>query len=407
MKVKIFAYFIILLLFILGPFYWLPGISPSHLTAFKASLLSLSMALILIDLFKDPKIISSSTLSIMFFGLFCLVFSSVYILIIYPTDSGRYFLAQVIISSFFLLIGVKYGKDFFESLLSTNKRYKILIFVTLITVAILLGISFLLSPSFLQNPFIQNTYANQLSNTGFGGGRTGWAVGFTFLSCFLLALIKSENKINNLISLITYLILCTIIVAIPGGRSGIIFFLAFSFLVIRLATQPFKKYRYLAYIYVSSIIVIFLYTLLDYSESRFIDTLLNSRNLNDLSSSRLDGYIVALQLLSDNPFGYGFNSINLEDYNIYYKTVHNVWLALALQLGVIPVALFLLTYLITLIHLVKRANMDDYVTVGLVALVFSGFYYSFFEPVSFLGNMQQTLIYWFSLGALIRINFKR
>lgn len=398
--------FLLFSYFIIGPFYWFVGVSPTQLSMTKAVLLFLIVLISQINLLKKKKISKDPIFKYMFLALLMLCISSMVISLLKSSYDGLYFVLQIIISAYFLYLGVEYGPSFFEEYDRKITLKKFIIFLFFLFLAIFFWASMMYSPSFLSNPYIETSFGAQLHQTGFSGGRTGWSVGFGFLACFMFYFISKGNSAKTAMLTLIYLALCFYIISLPGGRSGTILFFCISVLFISKLSNRFGRMRAFLYPVILLSVFFVFYIILIGSDSRLIGTLSEASNINDFSNSRLAGYKVAITLIADNPLGYGFNNINLFNYNMGYSDVHNSWLKLGLELGVIPAILFLIILTYSLILLQKRINLNDTLSLSLLTVLYAGFYYSLFEPVGFLGNMQQTLIFWFSYGALISTSRK-
>jgi hypothetical protein len=189
-----------------------------------------------------------------------------------------------------------------------------------------------------------NAYAKMSYSVSFG-----YEVLLFALFFFYAAL--EEKKVQDIVASV----ICLVMI-LAGGSRGPVLFIGLFFVVYILIELKKNKYRYRIMIAVGSISVI-LYMLYDTilkiisniikrfgTSSRFIETLLNGSVSNDSGRSKIWG--AAVQMIKDNPFGYGAMGSRhiITDY-IYAGYPHSVILEILIDFGV-PFGSALLVFLL-------------------------------------------------------------
>ncbi len=130
--------------------------------------------------------------------------------------------------------------------------------------------------------------------------------------------------------------------------------------------------------------------------------------LNEFTSRRLTAYLHSLIRLSERPLiGYGIRGLLLPGRETRWIEIHNLWLKLAMYLGVAAPLCFL-AMVGAVVSKAPRVLRDDAgdegglstsVALGLIVVV--GAVASLFEPNALLGNFHYTAIWWAAAGYLV------
>ena len=191
-----------------------------------------------------------------------------------------------------------------------------------------------------------------------------------------------------------------------GGRSGIVAAL------MSLGVFALRSRLRFHFVIVFIVVAAAVYASSDYLIDQFRLGSIQSSNvsvedLDRLSSGRVVGYMVAVDLIAAKPFmGHGFEQITLEQFGIGYQEVHNMWLQLWVESGIGFAAGFALIVLAILRRAwdgrkYRRSQATKHAALALGLVVASGLVVSMFEPRTLLGSFQNTAIWWAAAGVLL------
>lgn len=195
--------FAFLMFFALGPIYWLPNLSPGILVKIKF----LFFSLLVFTLFRDWVINSKNRIYIRNIVFLVLTVLIMFISLFFNQESyGHYFVLSNYLVPLFIIMTMPF---------ITNKSYENLIwgvsnstkFFAVIAALIPLG---MLIPSMVWiNPIHDDPTLNlNQVKTGFGGGRTGWSIGASFILAASLANIMfKKNLVSRLVEIACFIII--------------------------------------------------------------------------------------------------------------------------------------------------------------------------------------------------------
>lgn len=388
--------YIFLFLLALGPIYWLPNISPIYLNIMK-SFLALSALMVCFYNFYTKKLIIY--IPILLLLLILSVFFGFSLLI--NNDTLNYLgLLDFFLPLFLIIFCYYFREDILDQVnWAINNCYKIF---TLFCLFIPLGLVFpqlnWFNPYYLDGGFeVTQTW------TGFGGSRTGWSVGASFILAISLANLITSKGIDKILNILCFIIIA-LSIFIPTGRGGIfsvLFMLLFSILIGFVGRK--KKINLFSII----TIIISIFFAVFFSEYLRLDYLM-SGDINKASTGRTDGYSFALNLIADNMFfGVGADRSDLMSYGFEYNQVHNAIINFVLKYGIlafIPLFLFfLIIYVRVFLDLSKLKYEKFYIS--FIFILIPTTIFNFTEPTVVFGNYFNTLVFWFLL--LVYLNKRR
>lgn len=247
--------------------------------------------------------------------------------------------------------------------------------------------------------------------TGFGAKRTGWSIGIgMFVPIAFLFASRHGSLSRNVRGFIRVALMIVVILGAQiacGGRSGIV---ASIVVVLVNAWRSPLRWHFVGLMFVALLAALYSADFL--TEQLRLDALGTSnvsfRDLDRLSTGRISGYLVALDLIAQRPFvGHGFEQIALDQYGMLYRDVHNLWLQLWVEAGILLPLCFALFALSICVHTfrsggkraARRPVSGTKLTLGLI--VVGGLVISMFEPRTLIGSFQNTAIWWAAAGVLL------
>ena len=131
--------------------------------------------------------------------------------------------------------------------------------------------------------------------------------------------------------------------------------------------------------------------------------------LNDISSGRVYGAMIALERAMESPLiGHGFGNVTLKG-----TEIHNLWLKLFVEAGLLlPLLLGYLVYRVFRIDLKKRALLRREASFSYAhryrfaslrayeAILLMGLLMSMLEPRALLGSYQLSVLWWCVIGVI-------
>lgn len=384
--------FAFLMFFALGPIYWLPNLSPGILVKIKF----LFFSLLVFTLFRDWVINSKNRIYIRNIVFLVLTVLIMFISLFFNQESyGHYFVLSNYLVPLFIIMTMPF---------ITNKSYENLIwgvsnstkFFAVIAALIPLG---MLIPSMVWiNPIHDDPTLNlNQVKTGFGGGRTGWSIGASFILAASLANIMfKKNLVSRLVEIACFIIIASSIF-IPSGRGGIfaILFMLITFIILR--SLIYKKIPLF-----SILLLVFSGILLfNFAEFFRLDSLLRG-DISEASNGRIEGNVIAIDMILRNPLlGVGIEKSDLTKFGLGYPEAHNVFLNFTMKFGLIAFFLVLTFFAFVVKDLFGKTKVlyNNYCFITFIFFNALIFVFSFTEPNIVFGNFFNTLIYWFVLGA--------
>ena len=377
-----------------GPIYWFAALGYVELSALKYALLIIFSLKFFYDLRKSKR----PFLFPKKFGPLSLVCISCFILLssYQSTDISAVFAK---LSDYFLafsLVWLTYNASFlynnFEDVSS-----KILIFIPI--VSILIVTSYFFGFPDWRGPYYEMSFvAAKLDYTGFGPTRTAWSNGVALIYPLIL-LGGVEFFKRKKLALLFVVVACFMSVFLPGGRGGILAVLLISFFALRFYfPQNFLSLIAMLFILTGSLFLI----VETGGDTRAFRKLSSAENLNDLSTGRIESIKVGLDIVQENLLtGKGPGNIDLHDDGLGGLSIHNYWVGIAAEHGILMPVFLALMFLSLFMQYMKKSRylLEKYRANWYVLL--AGFFMSNLEPSGFIGAFQHHAIFWICLGRLL------
>lgn len=127
--------------------------------------------------------------------------------------------------------------------------------------------------------------------------------------------------------------------------------------------------------------------------------------LDTLSSGRVQGYLIGIDLLKEKPFGaYGYGTIDLKDFGLGYSDIHNFWLKIWVDFGLVFMLAFGAFVVVVFVTAAKTAFQASDRTrrraaFSWAAVIGVGVIISVLEPATLLGAFQNVALWWAVAGA--------
>lgn len=375
--------------FCLGPIYWLPQVNKTLLDAFKLCIFLIIAIDITINWCKSGTRLKNNIYSVM------LVLSITGLLVSFAAHSGENFnasaVANLLLPIFILSTGagMEAGKDI--DLIKAIKVAPLLFSL----VAILIPLGLLIPSLNYQNPFYdETTWQFSQTYTGFGGSRTGWSFGASFLAAVALANAITANGWQKFINLMAFMTIVTS-VAIPGGRGGL---LAIAAILATASVLSISlKRRKIAAIAPTIMLVSLIGLGFIFSEELRLSLIL-SGDASAASTGRTDGYTIGIALIMNDPvFGSGLRAADLINYGFQYSEIHNAILNYSAKFGLISsipiILLFTLLYILVITS--KLQPLQQWEGLLFLLSLISLSILTLLEPTAAFGNFHNTMIFWF------------
>lgn len=364
----------------MGPVYWLPYVPPASLALSKLLIFVLFGALSALLLLRT-RLDVPSLIALLSFLLLAALSSLLH--------QDPFVLTAILISAFLVLgraIRSNLGRSkLIESLAAA--------YYTFVFLAAVLVVDWALGGLFY-NPFYD--YPIYLFESGYQGGRTGSSVALNlFLGLgFVLFLLGSMRRD---VFLFAQSIIGSNILFI-GARGGLLVAVLlvatfFGVMICRRGVRALPGLFLFLVILVLGAAYGAEYLVELRAPSLLIETL--EGGTQDATGGRVEGYLIALDLFLSAPLS-GQGTIVLLDYGMGYESIHNVWIKLVSERGLVLASAFLLLIAI----LILRGLLDK--ALGRLIIIFpcgALFLSSFFEPTVFMGNFYSSAFFWILLGA--------
>lgn len=351
-----------------GPIYWLPDVPDALVFNIKAAAMTLFAAIFVMNGgFRLPDRLFAG---LFIFSLIAAISSA------YHGDT--FFLNALTLSA----IAIFAGTVALSSAATSIWKYVewgVLIFAVFAGLVIIDGLRGGVTP----NPFYEYFYP--LSLSGFAGGRTGWGVTCGFmLAISLIASVHRKTKYAlGWLAIGTIFATNSLLVGTRGGTITAVLLLG-AFIVV---SYRFGN-RTLA---ITSAVVLTIGTLIfavlniEWLEtSRVFQGLFSESGQRNL---RIAGYGYSWGAILERPFT-GWGEFSLEN-EFGYASVHNLWLRLIVERGIIAGAIIAAVILRLLLPLMKTPVH------GVSFLLIAGLTPTMFEPTAIFGNYFSTFGYWF------------
>lgn len=244
-----------------------------------------------------------------------------------------------------------------------------------------------------------NIFDLNLYNNGYNIGRTGWNTSLIILYFLFLYLYSNvEIKIDRLIC---FLILFLIIVSvfISDGKTGTI--IIFSFVI-------FNFVKKIGYIKSSIFIVVFSLLIYYYFDVIKYFLIENSRvglifdKSSDFTTGRGDASLTAIEIIEENLLiGTAYKGgYTLFDYGYDYKDIHNVWMNIMANFGILYFILYFTCLLLFIVNAFKISWKERKNIFAFSQMILASFVVTFVEPWVFVSYLPYVAIFWFALGCM-------
>lgn len=382
--------YIFTLFFALGPVYWFLFIPPNYIAIVKYLLFMSILSILIKDWFLISELKVYKKTTIIFSVAIFLIFVS---LTINSEEADSYkdiinYLVPLFFTALIPLTSDKFRNQVYQGLLGSTKVFS--------CIALFIPLALFIDGVIWINPIYSEINVEGLAftqiYTGFGGSRTGWSVGASFIAAIsMFNIFITTSRYRRIIEIICFSII-TISILIPSGRSGIIslLLLFFVFMVLKLLYKRVPKYSLLSLAVFSSILFF-------YSDKFRLDSFFKG-STQDISNGRFKGYMIAIESIYDNFFfGVGISNSDMTQLGLEYAEVHNVFLKFLMNFGFIPFIPFLLLFSWIFFTIYRKRS---YLTINDILKLFifinvPVLVSSFTEPNVIFSNFFNTISYWF------------
>lgn len=362
-----------------GPIYWFPGVNHEHIYAIKTIAFFIIIGFPLL-LNLNESLSSFPGGRSVFILIVCFVFFSIPGIWLGNSEVSTYQIKNILqILLFLYAVGYLLNRGVAGSII----RKVVIVF----SVASLLSLCFMVfSPNWI-SPLNEGL---RIVNTGFGGSRTGWSPAVALY----LPWLYSTGMFSYFLSILT--VLCMLSNQfMTTGRTGMIASFI-PFLLWGVIRKSFKVFMLMSL--GAGLIIYYVAGNLD----RFrlaqggVATL---QGLDDLSTGRIEQYLVALKIIYENPlFGSGFGNA------VYYGRswyIHNTVLRFAAE-GGLPLAIIIISlFSLAIFRGYKKTSRGSNASLGALLTVTAGIVASMFEPGFMFGGFNNSVFWWFCFALCV------
>lgn len=364
----------------LGPVYWFPGIGPTTILVIKSAIL---LALIItLWRFARPKIPSSFAAAFVALCTFSAIGGIIH---------RDLFIVEVVPAIITAYIGVQlsriYSPDYMIDLLNRSAS----MFAALSTLVVF---DFLLG-GIITNPYYEE-HSVYLFESGFTGGRTGWAYACNLMMATLAAsLIYLSQRGKSTKTTVLAILALYASIFVSGARGG--FVLASMLVFVLLIASTKSWHRLLAILGILGLIFLVSINWLGWekiAELRVIRTFFSAYTRDmTTADSRIDLLALGWEMFERRPLiGSGPVFIGLGSEEL---AIHNLWLRFLVERGILIGAPILLIILYIIVLASKKSLGIGYRVHYLFAI---GILTGFFEPRGPMGNYFASMIFWVAVG---------
>ena len=403
-----------------SPIYWLPQVSPNILAAIKLTVVGGGVTLIFLSGLASGKLRFPSGL----------VGPQGFVVLMLAA-SGGFFQAELgaaLSRCFDFLLGFVFLWSFYNFARAGGDYVRVfgraaMMIVGFSSITLFSGIFGV--PDW-HSPFRDSISVSlPLASTGFGGGRTGWSNGISLFLPLALGFImlRPRRRFTGRVRGVAFAVVCIAIVGaqvVAGGRAGLVASLL-AFLGLAFSSISRKATLAVAIVAISAGFFLSDY-LVDQLRITDLDaSAITVNELDDFSAGRISGYLLAGDLIAKRPLtGYGFEQVELQNYGISYTHIHNLWLRMTVDAGVLLPTAFLFL-VIALFRACRRSYMTsrseshlhpstlraNRLALTVLTLVLAeGVVLSLFEPNVLLGTFQNSAVWW-GAGGIVLAESKR
>jgi len=238
-----------------------------------------------------------------------------------------------------------------------------------------------------------------LYNNGYNIGRTGWNTSLIILYfLFLYLFYNVKSRFDRLICFfVLFLILLSVFIS--DGKTGTI--IIFSFLLLNFV----KKIGYIK----SSIFIVSFSLLIYYYFDTIKYFLIQNSRLGmifdksaDFTTGRGDASLTAIEIIKENLLiGTAYKGgYTLFDYGYDYKDIHNVWMNIIANFGIIFFILYFTCLTFFIANAFKISWKERKNVFAFYQLIIASFIVTFVEPLVFVSYLPYVAIFWFALGCM-------
>ncbi|HCH1216699.1 hypothetical protein P7M36_18455 [Vibrio parahaemolyticus] len=382
--------FSLLIFLAFGPVYWFGSISPGVVKPI------LYVFLLMFFISSSLRIISNrlvfkSNSSFNFFEV-ALLISLMFISSVF-NDNFDSFIARTIEFIFiFILIKAIISDELIFSYVKNN-LWKIGCVIFLLSPIIIMN--YLMGMPNWYSPFEVDGRFPPLYFVGFSGSRTGWSLAISLIyPIFLISGYEyfKTRRVLVLISIALYLAA----VAIPSGRTGIVVCLFNSVGIIYLYFRNSIISILFGFLCLLSTLYFFLINAELFRLSSVIDG-------GAISSGRYEGNIIAMNLFTSSPF-FGVGKVDLINHGLSYSPIHNLWLGFATEYGLFSFLALFYIFVVFFLRTARSFYKYNWVELGAFISVLNGIVFTMVEPGGILGQLKLQMIFWVSIGILVKRN---
>lgn len=380
----------------LGPIYWFPFLNTQILSAVKIIIFTFLILSLFFLKIKNSGFLAMKNIS--FFMVLTIFLISVSMFFNGELYSHFYILFNYLIPLIILFaipyLSIENRESILDGIRSSTKIF------ALFSMFVVLGVFF--QNLKWSNPFyteVDHTLITQVY-TGFGGSRTGWSIGASFILCISLYNIYIyKNRLDIFFESLCFLFIA-LSVFIPSGRGGIlvIFNLLIAYMLINFLKKKIPIFTVIAFCFGA----FSLYFFKDY----FRLGALFSGNLSEASNGRLQGNDITIENIMNNfLFGLGIEDTNLMKYGLDYPETHNVILNFIVKYGFLAF-LPLCIFFSLIYYFLFFSTKNNPIKILMIFLLIAISTFSLTEPNVVFGNFFNTLVYWFliAIGLSFNIN---
>lgn len=254
-----------------------------------------------------------------------------------------------------------------------------------------------------QNPFQHP--AQWLYQTGFGGSRTGWGVGCSFMLPFLFSDLISAKRFLSRFFFLLLLVGVVSSLLVTSGRGGVLgsFIVLIVMVLFSSRGNVLKRGIYLALFLSLAVPALFVFS----EELRFTSIL--QGDLRGAGGARIDANLAALSMIDGRVLfgGMGPGGLDLTTMGFEFESVHNLWINLLLESGVFMV-FSVAAIFVGLGRMLyrKRAVLQSIaptLPAVLLSMLLLALHFSLIEPRSVFGQFFNALMFWAAMGSMIGV----
>lgn len=377
--------FFLMLFLAVGPIYWLPSLPPSALLAAKLLLLGVVFLYPYLSFRRDIYAVPSFLMPALV-GLFLFEAPS-------AIKHLSFEFLMVVGASYFIVLGYSLSK-LYGGLLVVDVMYRSTMVFSLF--AALVVVDYALNGVFVNPVHDVRLYLYQ---TGFHGGRTGWAgICNIFLAVALMGVVHARSWWERGLLWIAAVILLANLFMVDSRGGLITASLVVGVFVIRVGLRSPSRLVVLMFVMaglVGGLIAQFGDRLV---ESRtYLSIFAPSELRSGVTTGRVDAYQQAVALFYESPV-LGVGEVDMREYGQNAEKIHNVWLRVLVERGFLALLGFMV-FAGSVFYFALRGQGSKAVDVSIVFL--AAMIPTLFEPTGVFGNYFASAFFWFAIGVFL------